>query len=49
MKSVVFVLMLALLCLNGCGKKPRNVDPPEGSHEVYPKRYPPPDAPGERL
>jgi len=49
MRSAVLMLMLVMLGLNGCGKKPRNVDPPAGANEIYPKRYPPPDAPGEHL
>jgi hypothetical protein len=37
----IVVALLALALLTGCGKKPRNVDPPEGTNEVFPRIYPP--------
>jgi hypothetical protein len=45
------VMLLALMAagLGGCGKRARYLDPPEGTHEIYPKHYPPPDTPGTRL
>jgi hypothetical protein len=45
----ILLLLLASLLLAGCGKRARYLDPPEGTNEVFPKHYPPPDAPGERL
>ena len=53
MRRIVLVLAVAAFALNGCGKKPRHVDPPplapgEQPH-VYPKKYPPPDSPGTHL
>jgi hypothetical protein len=47
------MLVVLALSASGCGKKPRHLDPPpldpgEQPH-VYPKKYPPPDSPGERL
>ena len=49
-RALPLLLILVLLGLNGCGKKPRNVDPPDGATDnVYPKRYPPPDQPGTHL
>lgn len=48
-RAIVLLLMLVAIGLNGCGKKPRTVDPPPGTDEIYPKRYPPPDQPGNHL
>jgi hypothetical protein len=43
--SAAVIALVAVLALTGCGKKPRNVDPPEGTAEVFPRVYPPdPDA-----
>jgi hypothetical protein len=39
-KSAVIIALVAVLALTGCGKKPRNVDPPEGTNEVFPRVYP---------
>jgi hypothetical protein len=49
MRIALSLAILLALALPGCGKRPRNVDPPEGSHEVYPKHYPPADSDGTRL
>ena len=53
MSRAVLALMLAVLMLNGCGKKPRHRDPPPlapgDQADVYPRKYPPPDSPGEHL
>ena len=54
MRRATLVMMLVVLALSasGCGKKPRHLDPPLDPGEqqqVYPKKYPPPDPPGERL
>jgi hypothetical protein len=46
--TLVLILVSAAL-LAGCGKRARSLDPPEGTQGVFPKHYPPPDAPGERL
>jgi len=54
-KRATLMLVLAVLALStsGCGKKPRHLDPPAldpgEQPQVYPKKYPPPDSPGERL
>jgi hypothetical protein len=48
-KGPILVLMLVTLALTGCGKRARYLDPPEGTHEIYPKHYPPPDDPGTHL
>ncbi|MDB5365110.1 MAG: hypothetical protein JWM77_1037 [Rhodospirillales bacterium] len=48
-KALVAVALVALLALTGCGKKPRNVDPPEGTAEIFPRVYPQdPDAPPQK-
>jgi len=49
MKFAAAVLILLALQLAGCGKRAHSLDPPEGSHEVYPKHYPPADSPGTHL
>jgi len=49
MKYAVIVLFVVALGVTACGKRPRSVDPPEGTHEIYPKHYPPPDTPGSHL
>jgi hypothetical protein len=42
--------MLTLtVSLSGCGKRARYLDPPDGTHEQYPKHYPPADEPGTHL
>lgn len=44
--SLAIIAMVLVLALTGCGKKPRNVDPPEGTNAVFPRVYPPdPDNP----
>jgi hypothetical protein len=43
------LMILIALSISGCGKRARFLDPPEGSHEKYPKRYPPTDSPGTHL
>ena len=53
-RSVLLLIVIALgLSASGCGKKPRHLDPPAldpgEQPQVYPKKYPPPDPPGERL
>jgi hypothetical protein len=51
--GLAVLLGLVVLGLNGCGKKPRRLDPPDSgpgqTQEVYPKKYPPPDSPDQRL
>ena len=51
--GLAIMLLLVVLGLNGCGKKPRHLDPPDPgtgqTPEIYPKRYPPPDSPDQRL
>ena len=50
---LILMLFVVALAVSGCGRKPRHVDPPPldpgEQPQVYPKKYPPPDAPGERL
>jgi hypothetical protein len=44
--ALATVALAVMVSLTGCGKKPRNVDPPEGTHAVFPRVYPPdPDNP----
>ena len=49
MRILAAIMVLLALQLSGCGKRARSLDPPDGSHEVFPKRYPPPDSPGTHL
>ncbi len=49
MRIAACMLVLVALGLTGCGKRPRYLDPPEGSHEQYPRHYPPPDSPDTHL
>jgi hypothetical protein len=50
MKAAICLAVLLALGLPGCGKKPRNLDPPpDAPHVQYPKRYPPPDSPDTHL
>jgi hypothetical protein len=39
---VLLTCMTAVLCLNGCGKKPTSLEPPahDVSTTVYPRRFP---------
>jgi hypothetical protein len=46
---MIVLLTLAALGLTACGKRARYLDPPDETHEVYPKHYPPPDTPGTHL
>ena len=50
MKIATCALMILIaLGISGCGKRARFLDPPEGTHEKYPKHYPPTDSPGTHL
>jgi hypothetical protein len=50
MRTAILGLVIVTLCLAGCGKRPRFLDPPPGDPVVqYPKHYPPPDTPGTHL
>jgi hypothetical protein len=49
MKNIIILSVLMALGLSACGKRPRALDPPEGTHEIYPKHYPPADEPGTHL
>jgi len=41
--SACLVILLALLPLAGCGKKPNQVDPPPGvENDTFPRPYPDP-------
>jgi hypothetical protein len=46
---IAILLVFVALGVSGCGKRARYLDPPEGTHEKYPQRYPPPDSPGSHL
>jgi hypothetical protein len=46
---MVAVMVFVALGVTSCGKRARYLDPPEGSHAQYPKRYPPADSPGTNL
>jgi hypothetical protein len=48
-RLTIILLVMAGIGLAGCGKRARYLDPPDGSHEVYPRHYPPPDTPGTKL
>jgi hypothetical protein len=43
------MLILVALGISGCGKRARFLDPPEGTTEKHPKRYPAPDSAGSHL
>ena len=49
MTRILVLILVSAALLVGCGKRARYLDPPEGTHDVFPKHYPPPDTPGERL
>jgi hypothetical protein len=49
MTRVIVLAALIALGVTSCGKRARYLDPPAGTHDTFPKHYPPPDDPGTKL
>ena len=49
MRTLILLAIVVSLGLTGCGKRPKDLDPPPGAQKVFPKQYPPADSPGTRL